>query len=96
MPMTIAMTRKDGQGVVRRRSAGPVGDRARRAAPTGCTRTCAAFYRDPATPTGWNNTVFPNVGMPHVLWRLQGERVLKQEPAMQGRQARIDGHDGSR
>lgn len=32
------------------------------------------FYRDPKTVTGWNNTVFPNVGMPHALWRLQGER----------------------
>ncbi|HVZ44639.1 MAG TPA: cytochrome c1 [Ramlibacter sp.] len=32
------------------------------------------FYRDPAKPTGWNNLAFPNVGMPHVLWQLQGER----------------------
>jgi ubiquinol-cytochrome c reductase cytochrome c1 subunit len=32
------------------------------------------FYRDPTKPTGWNNLVFPNVGMPHVLWQLQGER----------------------
>jgi ubiquinol-cytochrome c reductase cytochrome c1 subunit len=32
------------------------------------------FYRDPSKPTGWNNLVFPNVGMPHVLWQLQGER----------------------
>ena len=35
------------------------------------------FYRDPARPTGWNNTTFPNVGMPHVLWELQGEQVMK-------------------
>ncbi len=32
------------------------------------------FYRDPRTPTGWNNAVFENVGMPHALWSLQGER----------------------
>ena len=32
------------------------------------------YYRDPAKPTGWNNMAFPNVGMPHVLWELQGER----------------------
>jgi len=32
------------------------------------------FYRDPTKATGWNNLVFPNVGMPHVLWQLQGER----------------------
>jgi ubiquinol-cytochrome c reductase cytochrome c1 subunit len=33
------------------------------------------FYRDDTRPTGWNNLAFPNVGMPHVLWELQGERV---------------------
>ncbi|MEK8028135.1 MAG: hypothetical protein RLY78_1751 [Pseudomonadota bacterium] len=32
------------------------------------------FYRDPSRPTGWNNSVFPAVGMPHVLWQLQGEQ----------------------
>lgn len=34
------------------------------------------FYRDDSRPTGWNNVVFANVGMPHVLWQLQGEQVL--------------------
>lgn len=34
------------------------------------------FYRDDSRPTGWNNTVFSNVGMPHVLWELQGEQVM--------------------
>jgi ubiquinol-cytochrome c reductase cytochrome c1 subunit len=33
------------------------------------------FYRDDTRPTGWNNTVFPNVGMPNVLWTLQGQQV---------------------
>ena len=33
------------------------------------------FYRDPERPTGWNNVVFENVGMPHVLWELQGDQV---------------------
>ena len=32
------------------------------------------YYRDDSKPTGWNNLAFPNVGMPHVLWELQGER----------------------
>lgn len=32
------------------------------------------FYKDEEKPTGWNNLVFPNVGMPHVLWELQGDR----------------------
>lgn len=32
------------------------------------------FYRDETKGTGWNNLVFPNVGMPHALWQLQGQR----------------------
>jgi ubiquinol-cytochrome c reductase cytochrome c1 subunit len=31
------------------------------------------FYRDDSRPTGWNNTVFDKVGMPHVLHELQGQ-----------------------
>jgi ubiquinol-cytochrome c reductase cytochrome c1 subunit len=38
-----------------------------------------SYYRDDSTVTGWNNRVFPNVGMPHVLWELQGRQVLKVE-----------------
>lgn len=30
------------------------------------------FYRDTARPTGWDNLVFPNVGMPHAMWAEQG------------------------
>ena len=37
------------------------------------------FYRDDSRPTGWNNTVFDKVGMPHVLYELQGEQTLKVE-----------------
>jgi len=33
------------------------------------------FYRDDTRATGWNNTVFDKVGMPHVMWNLQGEMV---------------------
>ena len=36
-----------------------------------------SFYRDAKTANGWNNAVFPNVGMPHALWMLQGERRLE-------------------
>lgn len=36
-----------------------------------------SFYRDPSRPTGWNNTVFDKVGMPHVLWQLQGDLEYK-------------------
>jgi ubiquinol-cytochrome c reductase cytochrome c1 subunit len=35
------------------------------------------YYRDDTKPTGWNNLAFPNVGMPHVLWELQGQRLAK-------------------
>ncbi|WP_458574882.1 cytochrome c1 [Polynucleobacter sp. HIN6] len=37
------------------------------------------YYKDEESPTGWNNMVYPNVGMPHVLWELQGERIAKFE-----------------
>lgn len=30
------------------------------------------FYMDDSRPTGMNNMAFPDVGMPHVLWELQG------------------------
>jgi ubiquinol-cytochrome c reductase cytochrome c1 subunit len=32
------------------------------------------YYRDDTKATGWNNLAFPSVGMPHVLWELQGSR----------------------
>jgi ubiquinol-cytochrome c reductase cytochrome c1 subunit len=38
-----------------------------------------SYYRDPNTPTGWNNLAFPNVGMPNPLWEWQGMRVAKFE-----------------
>lgn len=42
------------------------------------------YYRDETKPTGWNNLVFPNVGMPNPLWQWQGE----QRPVMQ----KVDSH----
>jgi ubiquinol-cytochrome c reductase cytochrome c1 subunit len=35
-----------------------------------------SFHRDDAAPSGWNNIVFKNVAMPHVLHDLQGTQVL--------------------
>ena len=35
------------------------------------------FYRDPSRESGWNNLAFASVGMPHVLYELQGEQVAK-------------------
>ena len=37
------------------------------------------FYVDTNRPNGWNNTTFPNVGMPFVLADLQGDQVLEVE-----------------
>jgi ubiquinol-cytochrome c reductase cytochrome c1 subunit len=41
-----------------------------------------AFYKDESSTTGWNNLVFPNVGMPHVLWAQSGvNRLVSNEYA---------------
>ena len=48
-----------------------------------------SFYKDPATKTGWNNTVFPNVSMPHVLWDYQGDQRLQVTE-------RMDEHTGDK
>ncbi|CAM5784964.1 cytochrome c1 [Castellaniella caeni] len=33
------------------------------------------FYRNTTKKTGWDNTVFPSVAMPNVLWELEGPRT---------------------
>jgi len=33
-----------------------------------------SFYREDKSPSGWNNTVFPHVAMPHVLYEWQGHQ----------------------
>ena len=48
------------------------------------------FYRDTSTPVGWNNLVFPSVGMPHALWELQGERSMERNTV-----AQVEQDDGS-
>lgn len=37
-----------------------------------------SFHRDDTAPSGWNNTLFPNVAMPHVLHDLQGTMALQK------------------
>ena len=32
------------------------------------------YYPDANKETGWNNLAFPDVGMPHALWQMQGNR----------------------
>jgi ubiquinol-cytochrome c reductase cytochrome c1 subunit len=36
-----------------------------------------AFYRDSVRPTGWNNLVYENSSMPHVLWELNGQHQVE-------------------
>lgn len=40
-----------------------------------------SFYEDPASPIGWNNTVFPDVGMPNVFTGMQGIQTLHEDDA---------------
>jgi ubiquinol-cytochrome c reductase cytochrome c1 subunit len=47
------------------------------------------FYLDESRPYGVNNAVFPNVGMPHVLWQLEG---LKRP--VHGKESTDDAHGG--
>ena len=44
------------------------------------------YYLDPSKPTGMNNTVFKDVGMPNPLWALQGTRhaVFREEQGEDG------------
>jgi ubiquinol-cytochrome c reductase cytochrome c1 subunit len=37
-----------------------------------------SFVADEKRPFGYNNTVFPDVGMPHVLWKLQEDQSAEK------------------
>lgn len=52
-----------------------------------------SYYRDNTRPTGWNNLLFPNIGMPNPLWQLQGERkpVMTEVDADSGEEAKFTG-----
>ena len=50
------------------------------------------FYRDDTRPTGWNNTVYDKVAMPHILWQLQGEQTLKVEEKLDAHGEKIEAH----
>jgi len=62
------------------------------------------FYTDPARPWGVNNLVFRDVGMPHVLWELQGAQkpvyheenghkvLVGVEPADEAAKAKTEGY----
>lgn len=50
------------------------------------------FYLDPSRPLGVNNLAFPNVGMPHVLWPLQGwqKKVVETEVDEDGHEHEVE------
>lgn len=48
------------------------------------------FYRDNTKATGWNNLAFPSVGMPHVMWELQGERrAILEDVEVKGQKTQV-------
>lgn len=75
--MTVAMNPKDAKewfgaappdlSVIARATASEAGS-----GPDWLYTYLRSFYKDDSRPSGWNNMVFPNVGMPHVFWELQG------------------------
>ncbi|EGV51196.1 cytochrome c1 [Candidatus Endoriftia persephone] len=50
-----------------------------------------SFYVDESRPFGVNNIVFPDVGMPHVLWELQGPQkaVFRTEQDAAGNETHV-------
>jgi ubiquinol-cytochrome c reductase cytochrome c1 subunit len=70
-PMTVAMSREDGKNWF----GAPPPDLtlvSRSRGPDWLYTYLRTFYLDESRPFGVNNLVFPSVGMPHVLWELQG------------------------
>lgn len=70
-PMTVTLTRRDGEawfGVAPPDLTliGKLRD------PDWLYTFLRSFYIDDSTVSGWNNSVFPNVAMPHVMWSKQG------------------------
>ena len=53
-----------------------------------------AFYPDESSPSGWNNSLFDNVAMPHALYELQGvQRKVGSKPSQD--HVATDGHASS-
>lgn len=90
-PMTVAMNKKEAKGWF---GATPpdlsVIARARGA--DWLYTYLRGFYRDEKRPTGWNNVAFDKVGMPHVLYELQGEQRLKTEETTDEHGNKIESH----
>ena len=50
-----------------------------------------SFYRDDSRHVGINNLAFPDVGMPHVMWELQGwqEPIITTEKDHEGNEVKV-------
>jgi ubiquinol-cytochrome c reductase cytochrome c1 subunit len=50
-----------------------------------------SFYIDPSRPFGVNNAVFKDVGMPNILWELEGQKkaVTKTEVDAEGNEKTV-------
>ena len=58
-----------------------------------------AFYLDESSPSGWNNSLFENVAMPHAMYELQGVqrfvgKVKKDDHSSDGHSA-SDAHEST-
>lgn len=49
-----------------------------------------SFYVDASRPSGWNNTIFPSVGMPFVMADMQGEQHVNKHEGHETRKLALD------
>lgn len=75
--MRVAMTKEDGAAWFGK-APPDLSLAARSRSPEWLYGYLRSFYLDPARPFGVNNTVFPDVAMPHVLVDLQGTQTLHE------------------
>ncbi len=75
--MRVAMTKEDGAAWFGK-APPDLSLAARSRSPEWLYGYLRSFYLDPARPFGVNNTVFPDVAMPHVLVDLQGTQTLQE------------------
>lgn len=80
--MRSAMRAEDGKEWFYQAAAPDLSLSARLRSPDWLYAYLRGFYRDPARPGGWNNAVFHNVAMPHVLADLQGVYARGEDGAL--------------
>jgi ubiquinol-cytochrome c reductase cytochrome c1 subunit len=91
-PMTVAMSRQDGKNWF----GAPPPDLtlvSRSRGPDWLYTYLRTFYLDESRPFGVNNLVFPSVGMPHVLWELQGwQKPVYKTVEHEGKERQVIDH----